>query len=525
MKASKYLYFRLTDDFNYSKAKLFKERVNSTPFPIRGITYLVGNLLGRSTWLDRTLRGIPIINLFVNFLEGNSQLIKLSDIEKSLESQNFSTLREDFDVIVIGSGPGGSIAALRAAENGKSVLIIEEGSSYKPNSIQHHSYLQTRAQFRNQGLEFIWGMRPILYAEGKTLGGGSEINSGLYHRLEGQHRKSILKSFEVEDNEWNIFEKLVESEIHISIDQSDTEPDYGLIKGSRLAGLEVKQVPRWRNPESDTPHQSMQVTYLKKCLELGVQLTTSTRARKIICKKDLIEVICDGIEGKCSFHSKELVVSAGPLGTPKLLKKSKLIKGKIYLNIHPMIRVVAEQDKLINDGDLFPSWQTWTRDLEMKFGYSVSTFPYLAATMSSFGESQSLSTEKLSRMAAYFSSFKLVDSQIRLLNFFGNSVPVIRWGKTDRKTASQTDQKLKELLKIGGAENIWPRDSIAPISTVHLFGSLPLSKASQIDMQGRLIKDKRIRISDSSILPDAPWCNPQGPVMVACEFLAKKNIN
>jgi dihydrolipoamide dehydrogenase len=33
---------------------------------------------------------------------------------------------EEFDVVVIGAGPGGYTAALRAAELGKSVAIVEE---------------------------------------------------------------------------------------------------------------------------------------------------------------------------------------------------------------------------------------------------------------------------------------------------------------------------------------------------------------------------------------------------------------
>ena len=32
----------------------------------------------------------------------------------------------DFDVIVVGAGPGGSIAAMVAAENGLSVLLLEK---------------------------------------------------------------------------------------------------------------------------------------------------------------------------------------------------------------------------------------------------------------------------------------------------------------------------------------------------------------------------------------------------------------
>ena len=38
-----------------------------------------------------------------------------------------------YDYIVIGSGFGGSVAALRLAEKGYSVLVIEQGKRYAPS--------------------------------------------------------------------------------------------------------------------------------------------------------------------------------------------------------------------------------------------------------------------------------------------------------------------------------------------------------------------------------------------------------
>lgn len=37
----------------------------------------------------------------------------------------------DFDVVIVGSGIGGSINSLRLAEAGKSVLVLERGKKYR----------------------------------------------------------------------------------------------------------------------------------------------------------------------------------------------------------------------------------------------------------------------------------------------------------------------------------------------------------------------------------------------------------
>ena len=109
---------------------------------------------------------------------------------RSISSKKEQDKKEDnnlqnkvYDIAVIGSGPGGAIAALRSIEAGKSVVLIESGSFYPPGTIEHHSLNQTNNQFKDQGMSFCYGNIPILFAEGSTYGGGSEVNSGLYLSL------------------------------------------------------------------------------------------------------------------------------------------------------------------------------------------------------------------------------------------------------------------------------------------------------------------------------------------------------
>ena len=126
--------------------------------------------------------------ILFKFISGVIILVYESEIEytenppvtKKYTVNNLDTI---YDTVVVGSGPGGSIAALRLLEKGEKVAIIESGAAYSSGQIKHHSLDQTKYQFNKQGMTFCLGNIPMLFAEGSTYGGGSEVNSGLYFKL------------------------------------------------------------------------------------------------------------------------------------------------------------------------------------------------------------------------------------------------------------------------------------------------------------------------------------------------------
>ena len=92
-------------------------------------------------------------------------------------------MKKKYKIIVIGSGPGGCVPALMAAEQGHDVLMIEEGDGNFIKKDQPFSPDEMNNKYRNAGQTIAYGTPYINYAEGMCVGGGSEINSGLYHRI------------------------------------------------------------------------------------------------------------------------------------------------------------------------------------------------------------------------------------------------------------------------------------------------------------------------------------------------------
>src|ERR1035438_4518797 len=92
----------------------------------------------------------------------------------------------DFDVIVVGSGFGGSITAYRVAEAGYRVCVLERGQSYPPNSFARSPSAMSQAFWdpgnRRHGLFDVWSFAHLDAVVSAGLGGGSLIYASVLLR-------------------------------------------------------------------------------------------------------------------------------------------------------------------------------------------------------------------------------------------------------------------------------------------------------------------------------------------------------
>ncbi|GAA1776692.1 GMC family oxidoreductase [Nostocoides vanveenii] len=86
-------------------------------------------------------------------------------------------MRTEYDVVVIGSGFGGSVAALRAAEKGYSVLVLEAGARFADADFAETSWDARRylwaPKLKCFGIQRIHKLPDVLVLAGAGVGGGS----------------------------------------------------------------------------------------------------------------------------------------------------------------------------------------------------------------------------------------------------------------------------------------------------------------------------------------------------------------
>ncbi len=108
----------------------------------------------------------------------------MSMSERSEQIQRF-----DFDVIVIGSGFGGSVSALRLTEKGYKVAVLEAGARFRDEDFPENSWDVKRYLFRPEvgcyGIQRIDALKDCLIVSGAGVGGGSLVYANtLYEPLD-----------------------------------------------------------------------------------------------------------------------------------------------------------------------------------------------------------------------------------------------------------------------------------------------------------------------------------------------------
>jgi len=442
-----------------------------------------------------------------------------------IKTEDSSTIIS-FDEIIVGSGVGGSIAAMEAMVKGRRTLIVEMGSEIDPQ-IPHQSLGQLATHFLHGGQEIAFGNRLITYAQGSALGGGSEINSGLYHKLPKKIRHTWLKKLNINSKEWNKSEKYIEELLRI---EQQKQVSLGCYRNSpfifiaKANGWDHMLVPRWRHyANKKFVHFGMTRAVLEGEQQKGLHILKNHRVLKFAVNKENIVVTIKFNGGTKVLNSKYLTLAGGTTETPRLLVRSGFAKPKdLFFNFHAMTRLVAVFGRKVNDLKDIDPHQTWNRDRSVKFGAAVGTIEFLEATLSNFKVSEKISHENA--LVAYASTEpKGVGRFIKVGSIL---LPYFKFTKASLREISLNTKLLKSSLQEAGAIKIFGSDSLPNISSVHIFGSLPLGKTKLLDKNGFLKHTRnKVRVCDGSLLPSAPLVNPQGPLAVLSLVLSRRVNN
>lgn len=433
---------------------------------------------------------------------------------------------QQFDLIVVGSGPGGAMAVDQLQPD-KRFLVLERGRPINPHT-SHHSVDQMMESFLSGGQEIIFGPRMIPFSQGSAFGGGSAINSGLYHRLPSSVRKEWLELLGMSEAQWRSAEERIEALLAIETQSVENLGVYfrsPLKSGAENGGLECAVVPRWRNYSSDSDYEQQSVDRAiistRVVPERGiVALGLNVQRFEISIDGVTVHAICSSCKEEQLFGGKQLYLAAGTIETPAIIIRSGFAKASEFdFAFHAMHRIVAISEEVINDGKDIDPHQSWTADHKFKFGAAVSTVSLLKGILKLVGFERSEGAA-IENVATYYVSHAS-EGRAGLFSLGGKAYPYFFENKKFEVRARQGFEMLASMLR-GESLEVPPQK--LSTSTVHVFGSIPIGKSHLVDKSGWLRgAENLVRVFDASLLPSHPKVNPQGPLMHLLESLVKKH--
>jgi choline dehydrogenase-like flavoprotein len=454
------------------------------------------------------------------------------------------------DVLVIGSGAGGAVTAARLSAAGRDVLVVEEGPWVDADSVEPFSMEEMVAKYRHHGLSAALGNPAIAYAEGRCVGGSTEINSGLYHRLPDHLADEWRGTYEIDEFTPEILHRYadeIERDLTVSpLPGAPPASSAALERGATKLGwrnVEFSRVFRY-DERGRGVKQTMSRTMLPRAQGQGARIVPDCRVLRLVREGDrVVGARCrrrhpDGAVEHVTIAADHVVVCGGAVQTPALLQRSGFRRGVgTGLKLHPTLKIAARFPHPIDHGDV-PMHRVTEFSPSLTIGGSASRKGHVAMALADAGLPFAEAMADWENVAVYYTAIRSEGSG-RILAVPGVRSPVVTYRLTDADLSrlARGLVHLGELLLAAGATELYPSILGGPVvrrldelgawwdgvtragsnlMTVHLTSTVRMGEdrsRAAADSFGRLHGTRNLIVNDGSLLPDAPGVNPQAAIM------------
>jgi choline dehydrogenase-like flavoprotein len=488
--------------------------------------------------------------------------------------------REECDVVIIGSGAGGAVAAYELASAGLSVVIVEEGGTFTREDFAGRPLLERVGRaYRDQGLTFTAGNVTISLPLGRAVGGTTVVNSGTCFRTPDWVLESWGRDHGVRDTDaqtMSPYFSQAEEVLNVTPVPDEVLGGNGakLRDGAKAMGWSSGPIPRnirdchgsgqcaFGCPRD--AKQAMQLSYLPMAGRLGARIFAHSVVRAI--RHDGVRATGVSVEvhdpethavrGSLEIRARAVVVAAGAVHTPGLLQSSGLAgkSGQVgrNLRIHPGAGAIA-----LFDEELF-AWkgtmQSWYVDEKLRSDGIIleATMPppgvsYSAGALPFWGEKLMKHVSEYPRMASVGMMVSDQCSGRVLRRPGGKPLMLYNLGRLEAQRLAKAVVMAGEAYFAAGAKEYYPMvrgtavvhdreelrqiepEKVRPqdlkLSAYHPMGTVRMGEdpaRSVVDSYGRAHHCEGLYVCDASLFPSSTAVNPQLTIMATAHRIGRR---
>lgn len=484
------------------------------------------------------------------------------------------------DVVVVGSGAGGAVAARNFADAGFQTVLVEAGQQVRPEDMTRDAPAFLAKHFWEGGLRMLIGAGAIPCMQGRALGGSTVSNSAIMYRLPDWVREewiekdglSHLKGDALDASFDRIFKQLKVSKTPMAV---QGPRNLAIRDALESVGVESGPLPRAVSGCEGCGDcligcaSGAKVSVDRAYLEDADMNTTDSNLDIYTCS-EVNRILMDGtraigIEGQVVDNSDwkrhgtfrvnapRVIVAGGALQSPVLLQNSGIKhRGAVggTLKAHLSGGVFATMDRPMNPWvGATQGWGAISKDIPgMKFESLWADPSTILVKWGGAGADFLRKIEDINRITlgavvyrgpcsgsvrvqrnglprpTFWISKRGAQTTFRgmkiladgLFNTGAESVYVGRLPGTDGFLRSKEETEALLSPKLAGQH--------LPMTGNHIFCSVRMTadEKTPIDLDGKVRGIEGVWVADASILPSPTAVNPQATIMAMADIITRK---
>lgn len=478
----------------------------------------------------------------------------------------------DVDVVIVGSGAGGAMAAEQLSLAGLKVILLEMGGLYEGKDFQQQERWAYPALYQDgAGRKTL--DQSIAILQGRTVGGSTTVNWTTSIRTPEHTLEYWRAEFGSSFNSDNLAPYFQQAEQRLNIHPWPVPPNANndkLRQGCEALGWQYTVINRNVSGCANLGYcgmgcpinakQSMLVSTLPSAMQAGAMLISRVSARELKWQdgqvKSLVAVPVDryfqpDFSIRLSFKARHYIIAAGAIGSPALLLRSKVPNpsGRLgrHTYLHPSVisGALFEQAIAGHAGapqSIYSDQFVWPKDEQIGFKLEVPpVHPVLMATkLTGLAQAHAALMQQFNQLQVTIALLRdgfHPDSQGGTVVLTDHGEPVLDYPLTDYlwQGVRRAYLAMAELQFAAGAKSVLPvhhdaelysswaraREAIhalplqkyrTTLASAHVMGGCNMSDSAAkgvVNLNGQHHQLENLSVFDGSILPSSLGANPQ----------------